>query len=244
MARKRFPFVAPEKGEQKELSPSEKFVIKQAANRSSKVAGDLITAKAVYNLANPEGQITTVISGRYVPQATITANERFLSESKFQKDVQSAKQRHVQLKVKGKAGKGKRYRSTTDFVRADRSILGRVKVKKTGKDYLHSIEDFEQRERRLAKNQRRNLATAIGGRALRYGVPALMVGWTIHDLVSRDGGFYLQKDAESMYGRGLGTALSYSVDMLLLGGLDPMAAGPSISTTSTAILPPIFYLGW
>lgn len=228
----------------KELSHGEKFVIKQAANRSAKLVGDYITARGLYNLANPDTHVTTVISGRYVPQASITANERFLSESKFQKDVQSAKQRHVQLKVKGKPGKGKRYRSTTDFVRADRSILGRVKVKKTGKDYLHSIEDFEEREARLRKNQQKNLATVLGGRVLRYGVPVLMTAWTIHDLVSRDGDFYLQKDAESMYGRGLGTALSYTADMLLLGGLDPMATGPTFSTTSTAILPPIFYLGW
>lgn len=234
--------VARRKVESKELSASEKFVIKQAANRSSKIAGDLITAKAVYNLANPEGQITTVISGRYVPQASITANERFLSESKFQKDVQSAQQRHVKLKVKGKPGKGKRYRSTTDFVRADRSILGRVKVKKTGKDYLHSIEDFEQRERRLAKNQRRNLLTAIGGRALRYGVPVLMTAWTIHDMLKRDGDFYLQKDAESMYGRGLGTALSYSADTLLWGGLDPLPTGPTSSATKSTVLPMIFYM--
>jgi hypothetical protein len=233
--------VAPEKGEQTELSPSEKFVIKQAANRSSKIAGDLITAKAVYNLANPDGRITTVISGRYVPQATITANERFLSESRFQSNVQSAKQRHVKLKVKGKAGKGKVYRSTTDFVRADRSILGRVKVKSSGRDYLHSIEDFEERERRLAKNQRRNLATAIGGRLLRYGVPVLMVGWTIHDLIKRDGDFWMQKDAEAMYGRGLGTAVSYAADTLFWGGLEPLPTGPSSATNST-VLPMIFYM--
>jgi len=26
--------------------------------------------------------------------------------------------------------------------------------------------------------------TIIGGRALRFGVPALMVGWTIHDIIA------------------------------------------------------------
>ena len=233
--------MVPEKRAPKELSPSEKFVIKQAANRTSKVAGDLITAKGVYNLLNPENRITTVITGRYVPQATITANEAFLSRSKYQKDVESAKQRHVKLKVKGKPGKGKRYRSTTDFVRADRSIMGRVKVKPSGKDYLHSIEDFEQREIRLAKNRRNARLTIIGGRSLRYGVPVLMVGWTIHDLVKRDGDFYLQKDAESMYGRGLGTALSYAADTLLWGGLQPLQGGPSTATNST-VLPMIFYM--
>lgn len=176
--------MGPEKRDPKELSPSEKFVVKQAANRISRIAGDAITAKGVYNLANPSKFVTTVITGRYVPQATITANEAFLSKSRLDADLRSSKERHVKLEVKGKPGKGKVYKSTIDFTRADRSILGRIKVKPTGKDYLHSIEDFEQREIRQAKGRRNARLTIIGGRALRYGVPVLMVGWTIYDVLN------------------------------------------------------------
>lgn len=179
-----FPFEAPEEGAKRELSSAEKVVIKQVSNKLAKTVGDAITAKGVYNLVNPDNRVTTVISGRYVKQATITANEAFLSKAKLAADKRSAKERHVKLKVKGTPGKGKRYRSTTDFVRADRSILGRVKVKPTGKDYLHSIEDFEEREIRLNKAKNKARLTIIGGRALRYGVPALMVTWTINDIIA------------------------------------------------------------
>jgi len=108
--------VGPVKRAPKELSPSEKFVVKQAANRAAKIAGDAISARGVYTLLNPQSAITTVITGRYVPQATITANEAFLSESKRQADLKSAKQRNVKLVVKGKASPGSRYRLIIEFV--------------------------------------------------------------------------------------------------------------------------------
>ena len=176
--------MGPVNREPRELSPSEKFVIKQAGNRAAKIAGDAITARGVYTLLNPTSEITTVIQGRYVPQATITANEAFLSESKRQADLRSAKQRNVKLVVKGKPSSKKRYRSTTKFVRADRTILGKVRINPKGRDFLHSIEDTRERRTRVAKSRRYSRMTIIGGRALRYGVPALMVGWTIHDIIA------------------------------------------------------------
>jgi hypothetical protein len=98
-------------------------------------------------------------------------------------DRASAKQRNVDLKVKGSPGKGKRYRSTTQFVRADRTARGKVRITPKGRDYLHSIETTPEREKRLAKSRRRSKTTIIGGRVLRYGVPVLMVGWTVSDLI-------------------------------------------------------------
>lgn len=233
--------MVPEKRAPRELSPSEKFAVKQAANRTSKIAGDAITARGVYTLLNPQSEITTVITGRYVPQATITANEAFLSESKRKADLKSSKQRNVKLKVKGKASPGTRYKSTTQYVRADRTTRGKIRVTPKGRDYLHSIETTPEREKRVARSRRYSRATIIGGRSLRYGVPVLMVGWTIHDLVKRDGDFWMQKDAESMYGRGLGTAFSYAADTLFWGGLAPLPTGPS-STNNSPVLPMIFYM--
>ena len=214
--------------EPKEFSAGEKFVIKQAGTRLSKIAGEAAIAKGVYNLLNPEPRITTLIQGWYVSQRTITANERFLSESKFQKDVQSARQRHVELKVKGKPGKGKRYRSRTTFVRADRSILGRVKVKPTGRDFLHSIEDFEQREIRQSKARRNARLTIMGGATLRYGVPTLIVGMSIYDVLA--GRSKVRKGTEGieygLYGWAMEDAynvatiaLSGQTTSLLTGGL-------------------------
>lgn len=176
--------MAPEKGDQSELSPSEKFVIRQSVTRISKIAGDAITARGVYTLLNPQSAVTTVIEGRYVTQATITANEAFLSESKRQADLKSARQRNVKLVVKGKPSPGKRYRSTTKFVRANRTARGKIRVTPKGRDFLHSIETTPEREKRLAKSRRYSRMTIIGGRALRYGVPALIVGWTIYDVFS------------------------------------------------------------
>lgn len=176
--------MAPVNRESKELSSSEKFVIKQAANRTAKIAGDTISARGVYTLLNPTGAVTTVITGRYVPQATITANEAFLSESKRQADLKSSKKRNVKLTVKGKASPGKRYKSTTKFVRADRTARGKIRVTPKGRDFLHSIETTPEREVRLAKSRRYSRMTIIGGRAIRFGVPAILVGWTVYDIIA------------------------------------------------------------
>lgn len=179
-----FPFVVPEKGERKELSASEKFAIKQGSNLTAKIAGDAITSRGVYTLLNPSAAITTVIAGRYVVRKTISSNEMKLSESKRQADLRSSKERHVKLKVKGEPGKGKVYRSTTSYVRADRTTRGKIKVTPKGRDFLHSIETTPEREKRIARSRRYSRATIIGGRVLRYGVPTLMVAWTINDIIA------------------------------------------------------------
>ena len=178
--------MVPEKGERKELSVSEKFVIKQASSRFGKIAGDAITAVGVRNLLNPQAQVTTVITGRYVPQATLTVNEMRLSEQRRKLDLAASKERHVKLQVKGSPGEGKIYRSRTSYVRADRTARGKIRVTPKGRDFLHSIETTPERDKRLARSRSKARATIIGGRALRYGVPALMVGWTIYDLVQGD----------------------------------------------------------
>lgn len=176
--------MGPVNREPKELSPSEKFVVKQAANRTARIAGDAITARGVYTLLNPQSAITTVIVGRYVPQATITANEAFLSESKRQADLKSSKQRNVKLTVKGKPSPSSRYRSTTKFVRANRTARGKIRVTPKGRDFLHSIETTPEREVRLARSRRYSRMTIIGGRTIRYGVPTLLVGWTVYDIIA------------------------------------------------------------
>jgi len=182
--------VVPEKGERKEdsseLTVSEKFAIKQASSRFGKIAGDAITAVGVRNLLNPTAHVTTVINARYVPQATLTVNEMRLSEQRRKLDLAASKQRHVKMQVKGKPGKGKIYRSSTSYVRADRTARGKIRVTPKGRDFLHSIETTPEREKRLARSRNKARATVIGGRALRYGVPALMVGWTVYDAFSGD----------------------------------------------------------
>ena len=190
MLKMHFPFVVPEKGERKEdsdeLTVSEKFAIKQTSNAIGKIAGDAITAVGVRNLLNPQAQVTTVINARYVPQATLTVNEMRLSEQRRKLDLSAAKERQVKLTVKGSPGKGKIYRSRTSYVRADRTARGKIKVTPKGRDFLHSIETQPQRDKRLARTRNKARATIIGGRTLRYGVPALMVGWTVYDLVKSD----------------------------------------------------------
>ena len=181
--------MAPEKGERKEdsseLTVSEKFAIKQGSNLTARIAGDAITARGIYTLASPSAIITTVVAGRYVKRkGSISVNERSLSESKRQADLQSSKQRHVKLKVKGSPGKGKLYRSSTSYVRADRTARGKIKVTPKGRDFLHSIETTPEREKRLARSRNMSKATIIGGRVLRYGVPTLMVAWTINDIIA------------------------------------------------------------
>ena len=92
----------------------------------------------------------------------------------------------------------------------------------------------------MAKTRNRARLTIIGGTALRFGVPVIMTAWAVSDFLNRDGDFYLQKDAEAMYGRGIGTAASYAADTLFWGGLEPIA-NQSESGSGFNVLPPFMY---
>lgn len=232
--------VVPRIEERNELSSTDKFLIRQAANRTAKIAGDFIVAKGVETLLSPQTQVTTVIEGRYVPQSTITANEAALSKSKRAADLRSGQRSHIKLTVKGSPGKNKRYRSTTKFVRADRTWSGKVRVHSKGRDFLHSIEDSKESQTRLAKTRNRARLTIIGGTALRFGVPVIMTAWAVSDFLNRDGDFYLQKDAEAMYGRHLGAGMSYATDTLFWGGLEELST-QSESGSDFNVLPPFMY---
>ncbi len=218
--------MVPEKGERKELSASEKFAIKQTSNITARIAGDAITARGFYTLANPSAAVTTVIAGRYVARELISKNERSLSESRRQADLRSSKERHVKLKVKGSPGKGKLYRSTTDYVRADRTARGKIRVTSKGRDYLHSIETTPERDLRLARARTRSRWTIIGGRTLRYGVPVLMTAWTINDIISGKSAWDVAKENIPFY------AVQDSLEPLPKGepkkGFSPLSVAPIV----------------
>lgn len=223
--------MVPGKGERKEdsseLTASEKFAIKQGSNLTARIAGDAITARGVMTLANPSAIITTVVAGRYVKRkGSISMNERSLSESKRQADLRMAsKERHVKLEVKGSPGKGKLYRSRTSYVRADRTARGKIKITPKGRDFLHSIERRSEREKRIARSRRYSKATIIGGRVLRYGVPTLMVAWTINDIIAGK------------------SPTEIAMESVFMGDLEPLPRGkPKSNFTPYKVLPIVAYL--
>lgn len=125
---------------------------------------------------NPNAYHTQTLVARYTATAGMTANEMMISESRHRTFLE-IDERHIKKEgYKGPPKRKERFSYTRELTRADRSPLGRVRVTKKGGDFLQTIEDFEQREKRLSRERTKGRAIILGGAALRFGVPLMIYG--------------------------------------------------------------------
>lgn len=225
----------------------QKYAVRSATKRTAVTIGNAMIAAGAARILNPDVFVNATIVGKYGP-STGSLNEVYLSESAYERVQKMKSNKNLAFEqVDRKPTKSERFTYVREPTGAKRSVLGRIRVDPTGykkpRKYpgrLETMEDFEAREIRLQKSRNLGRATVLGGAALRYGVPVLLVGWSIHDFLERDGTFWMQSDAEEMYGSLAGKALSYSADALFLGGLKPL---PQPETNgSTSVLPPFMYM--
>lgn len=137
-----------------------------------------------YMVNNPNAYHTQTLIARYTATAGMTANEMALSESRHRHFVQ-IQERHIKKEgYKGPPKKKERFSYTRELTRADRTPLGRVRVTPKGGDFLQTIEDFEQREKRLSRERTKGRAVILGGAAVRFGVPVMIYGSVAYGVVA------------------------------------------------------------
>lgn len=174
--------MAPEKGPKSGTLGSvlADFALSKARNtaliRASKPIGNSMIAYGSYLVNNPNAYHTQTLVARYTATAGMTANEMAISESRHRNFVE-IDERHIKKEgYKGPPKKKERFSYTRELTRADRTPLGRVRVSKKGGDFLQTIEDFEQREKRLSRERTKGRAVILGGAAVRFGVPVMIYG--------------------------------------------------------------------
>ena len=174
--------MAPEKGEQSAnfRNVVADFALSKARNtaltKASKPIGNSVIAYGSYLVNNPNAYHTQTLVARYTATAGMTANEMMISESRHKNFVQ-IEERHIKKEgYRGPPKKKERFSYTRELTRADRTPLGRVRVTPKGGDFLQTIEDFEQREKRYSRERIKGRSVILGGAAIRYGVPVMIYG--------------------------------------------------------------------
>lgn len=174
--------MAAEKAERSETFGSVlgKYALSKGRNtaliRASRSAGNSMIAYGSYLVNNPNAYHTQTLVARYTATAGMTANELMISEARHKNFVQ-INERHIKKEgYRGPPKKKERFSYTRELTRADRTPLGRVRVTPKGGDFLQTIEDFEQREKRLNRQRTKGRAVILGGAAVRFGVPVMIYG--------------------------------------------------------------------
>ena len=132
--------------------------------KASRFAGNSMIAYGSYLVNNPNAYHTQTLVARYTATAGMTANEMMISESRHRTFLE-IDERHIKKEgYKGPPKKKQRFSYTRELTRAERSPLGRVRVTKKGGDFLQTIEDFEQREKRLSRQRTKGRAVILAVR--------------------------------------------------------------------------------
>ena len=152
-------------------------------------------AAGAARMLNPNVFVNATIVGKYGP-STGSLNEVYLSESAYDKAQQMKSNKN--LKVKGvdrKPSKSERFTYVREETRARRTRLGKIRVDPTGykrprkyPGHLQTMESSLEKEKRLARSRNTGKATVLGGGLLKYGTPVLLIGWTVHDAMTRETG--------------------------------------------------------
>lgn len=127
---------------------------------------------------NPEKYKTTTIRGKYTTVIGMSQNEIFLSESSYKRFSEGYNERYIEkVGDRGPPTRTQRFETVTEFTRAERTLpFGRIRVHPEARGYLHTLEDFESRERRYARQRLKGRSIILGGAVTKYGVPILVYG--------------------------------------------------------------------
>lgn len=165
---------------------------------------------------NPEKYKTTTIRGKYTTVIGMSENEIFLSESSYKRFSEGYNERHIEkVGDRGPPTRTQRFETVTEFTRAERTPpFGRIRVHPEARGYLHTLEDWESREKRYARQRIKGRSIILGGAATKYGVPILVYGSIIY---------------------GIGEGVYYHEDGLLASNRLHEAIGPLALPVSIAV---------
>lgn len=164
--------------------------------RMATIGGNALITYGSYKVLNPEIYKTQTLVAKYETRRTpLTSNELFLSEKAYER-FSEEQPRHVgKTGDRGKPTRTQRFSYVTQYERgrlAPRWLPPRGKIipDPQGPDFIHTMEDFETREKRYSRERMKGRAIIGGGAMLKYGTPVLIYGWMAHDIV--EGNYYIE----------------------------------------------------
>lgn len=225
----------------------QRYVAKQAIVKSSEYLGTVMVASGAAMLKRKEPFVTQTITGHYTTAIGMSANEQYLSQSRYEIFKRESPGYVKKVGDRGAPTSQQRFTTTTEFTRARHKPAwfapfggAKVVVDPKGPDFLHSIEDFESREKRQAAYRRKARVRVAAGTALRVGVAPAMYLYSGYSLFSRAKAdeLWLQEEATDVYGPIMGPLLAAGADTITMGGLAPL---PELQKTNTKSAKPMLW---
>ena len=155
----------------------------------ARIGGDSLIAYGSYRVMNPEIYKTQTLVGKYESRPLgLSANEAFLSNQAYENFSRDLPRHIGREGDKGRPNKNQRFSYVTEYERADlkpKWLLpgARVVPNPQGADFIHTMEDWETREKRYARERLKGRTIIGGGALLKYGTPVLMYAWMGYDVV-------------------------------------------------------------
>lgn len=227
-----------------------RFVAKQAILKSSDYVGTMMVASGATMLKRREPFFTQTITGTYTTAIGMSANEQYLSQSRYELFKRESPGYVKKVGDQGAPTKTQRFTTTTQYTRARFKPRwfapfrgAKIVVDPEGPDFLHSMEDAESRQKRQAAYRRKARTRVAAGTVLRVGVAPAMYLYSGYSLYGRykSDKLWLQEDATKAYGPVLGPVLAAGADTIMMGGLAPLPDIPQAPDRGMA-KPPIWYM--
>lgn len=163
---------------------------RMAIKEMATLTGNSLIAYGSYRVSNPEIYKTQTLQAKYEPRPKgMTSAEVFLSEQAYERFSRDLPRHMQRTGDKGRPTKNQRFSYVTQYERGYvkpkwTMTGGKIVPHKDGADFLHTIEDFETREKRWQREMTKGRTIIGAGALLKWGVPVLMYGWIAHDVVS------------------------------------------------------------
>lgn len=241
---------SPEDSERTARKAIQRYVAKQAIVKSSENLGTVMVASGAAMLKRKEPFVTQTITGHYTTAIGMSANEQYLSQSRYEIFKRESPGYVKKVGDRGAPTREQRFTTSIQFTRARRkprwfAPFGGVKVvvDPKGPDFLHSIEDAESRQKRQSAYRRKARTRIAAGTALRVGVAPAMYLYSGYSLYSRykSDELWLQDEATDVYGPIMGPLMAAGADTITMGGLAPL---PTLAgkTTDLTAKPMLWYM--
>lgn len=170
-------------------------------------------------MMQPETRVLSTSYAKYIPVSGMTANESFLSKSRYEtfKKLETDKTIRT-VGDRGAPQANQRFDYVSERTRTDK-----------GRGFLDSSEDYVSRRKRLGRSRQFGAAKWALGGLLVKGVPVLLAAWTVHDIVRGDYATGYSDDVHDAFGP-MGLPITIGVETgkaaLSLAALaNPMSGG-------------------
>jgi len=168
-------------------------------------------------MLRPETRILSTSYAKYIPVSGMTANESFLSKSRYETFKKLEADKNIRtVGDRGAPRSNQRFDYVSERTRTDR-----------GRGFLDSSEDYVTRRKRLARSRQFGAAKWAFGGLLLKGVPVILMAWTAHDIIKGEYATDYSDDLHDTFGV-LGLPITIGIETAKAGiGLVQISQNPA-----------------